>query len=195
MSKKTVILIVEWCIAILFVFLFFRGYNPYMGSLTPTKAHELSERSYHYGPSKIVKVVPFGGNTTVYLGVYKEWFSSDTVIKRGLGWHPGGGVGGVWIDSSKPLTYSWSVSERDKKLTLAQFYGYVSDPEITTVVLYTETDSVDNKEARTLSTMSQEINEDRMFLFIWNDKDLNSHWKSIQGLDQEGKVVYEEKFN
>ncbi|GGH21788.1 hypothetical protein [Paenibacillus segetis] len=195
MSKKTIIVIVEWCIAIVLVFLFFRLDDAYFGSLTPMKAHELSERSYHYGPSKIVREVHFDDNTTVYLGVYKDWFSADTVIKQGLGWYPGGGVAGMKIDSSKSLTYNWGITSRDKKLSLAQFYGYVTDPEITSVVLNTLTLNGDDSDVRTPASMSQDINDDQMFLFIWNDKDLNSNWVSIQGLDREGKVRYEQKLN
>jgi len=160
MRRMTVMIVVEWCVAILFIFLFFSGGNSYVGSVSAKQAHELSERSYHYGPSKVVREVPFGDDITIYLGKYKNWFSADTVIRRTLGWYPGGGVNGVEIDHSKPLTYSYSISQHDKKLSLAQFYGYVTDSEITTVVLNTEIKEIEK------SLMSQVIKEDRMFLFL-----------------------------
>jgi hypothetical protein len=195
MRKKAIITSAEWIVAVLFVFLYFRGGDPLDGSPDARKAHELSESSFHYGPSKIVREVPFDSNTVVFLGTYKKWFSADTSLKKGSRWFPGGGVGGMEIDNSKPLTYSWEVSQIDKKLRLAKWYGYVSDPQIKTVVLNIDV----KKDAHTVpgneKVLTQTIKEDRMFLFLWNEGDQQSVWKSIQGLDQAGKLIYEQKLN
>ncbi|QYR22462.1 hypothetical protein KZ483_05660 [Paenibacillus sp. sptzw28] len=195
MRKKTIITAAEWIVAVLLVFLYFRDGDPLDGSTDARKAHELSESSFHYGPSKIVREVSFDSNTVIFLGTYKKWFSAGTSIKRGTRWFPGGGVGGMEIDNSKPLTYSWEVSQIDKELRLAKWYGYVSDPQIKTVVLYMEVKKEFRNPAGKEEVLRQTIKEDRMFLFVWNEGDQQYIWKSIQGLDQEGKLVYEQKLN
>ncbi|RKP58017.1 hypothetical protein D7Z26_00450 [Cohnella endophytica] len=74
------------------------------------------------------------------------------------------------------------MNQRNKKIRLAKFYGYVSDPLITTVVL------------RLRGTeLRQTIADDRMFLFLWNDAEKNYVWLSIQGLDNAGNVLYEQE--
>lgn len=195
MRKKMVMSAVEWCVAILLIVLFFWVDSLSMGSYTAKTAHELSERSYHYGPSQIVKEISVGKDTVVYLGIYKNWFSADTIIKRNLKWYPGGGTAGVEINRTKPLTYSWEISQGAKRTGLAKFYGYVTDPDITTVVLNTEIQNSANNGTGKISTMSQTIQKDRMFLFLWDTGGDHYVWKSIQGLDREGKVRYDSELN
>ncbi|BBI34252.1 hypothetical protein [Cohnella abietis] len=194
MRRKTIITTVEWCIAILLVFLYFKEGHTMNGSLTAAKAHQLSERSYHYGPSQIVREVPYGKDTVIFLGLYKDWFSADTSVKQRMGWYPGGGVSGVAIDKSKPLTYFWEISQLNKTLRLGKFFGYVSDPKITTVVLNMVYLNDKREELNKTIELRESIKEDRMFLFLWNELENQYRWKSIQGMDDEGKVLYEYSF-
>lgn len=182
----------EWsAVLILFIILLWvSGWD--RTSLTAQDAHELSERSYHYGPSKVVRKIQVDQDTVVFLGTYKQWFSADTVTRSHFKWRPGGGVAGVPKNPDKPLAYSWEVSSSGSGGTLAKFYGYVNDPKIVTV----ELDYVMGDRGRNTATSGSErqsIPDDRMFLFVWKTEGRDFSWQSIKGLDREGKVRYEHK--
>ncbi|RKP58018.1 hypothetical protein D7Z26_00455 [Cohnella endophytica] len=107
MKRKTLITLCEWVAAVALLFLLFKLEVYPLGTFRSADAtHALSERSLHYGPSKVAKkvTVPFDSHQIVYLGTYKDWFSADLVVKRGFGWELGSGESGIKIDRSKPLT-------------------------------------------------------------------------------------------
>lgn len=72
MRRKTWTVALEWGLAIVLIVLFFWKGLDMLGSSTATKAHERSERSYHYGPSQIVREIPFKDDIVIYLGTYKN---------------------------------------------------------------------------------------------------------------------------
>jgi len=95
----------EWIIAIVLVVLCFKYSILSYGNLLPLKAHQQSERTYHYGPSNIIKTINLKGGK-IYLCRYKDWFSADTVKKGIIKWYPGDNVAGSKIDYSKQVSYS-----------------------------------------------------------------------------------------
>ncbi|SFJ69343.1 hypothetical protein SAMN02799624_05529 [Paenibacillus sp. UNC496MF] len=191
MRRRTAIAAAEWAAVLLLAWLFVRTLPVYTGSRTPEEAHRLSEKSFHYGPTAVARkvVAPFDKDQVVFLGTYKAWFSADTVKRRHGGWVPGDGVGGVEIDRSKPLTYSWSGSATHDRLMAFKFYGYVSDDRIAAIELV-----MTGKKSGNMASMHAPIGKDRMFLFLWEaDNGNNGEWQSVLGLDASGKLVYEAK--
>jgi hypothetical protein len=186
-KRKTLFAIVEWLVVILLVWLVFRENIYPAGSSTPEEAHRLSESSYHYGPSVIVRkvVVPFDQHQVVFLGTYKDWFSADSVLQKRGGWVPGGGVGGVKIERDKSLSYSWEGTGH-KNLIMYKFFGYVSDDRIAAVELL-----LTDKDTGKPMPLREKIAEDRLFLFLWEGKD--GEMQAVRGLDSQGNVVYEQK--
>ncbi|OZB90550.1 DUF5044 domain-containing protein [Paenibacillus sp. XY044] len=184
--------VLEWgAVLILFIaLLWVSGLSG--GSFSAQRAHELSERSYHYGPSTVVRKVQADKDTLVYLGTYKQWFSADTVKRRRFKWYPGGGVAGVPKNPEKPLAYSWDVSSSGTDGGLAKFFGYVNDPNIVSVELDMVTEDRSSNTA-TSGTERQSISDDRMFLFVWKTEGRTFLWQSIKGLDREGMARYEQK--
>ncbi|MBB6730578.1 hypothetical protein [Cohnella zeiphila] len=190
MNKRTLFAIAEWAAVLLLIWLFYRSdiIFPH-GSSTPEQAHRLSESSYHYGPSKVVRKVaaPFDPDRVVFLGTYKIWFSADTVVRKRGGWWPNGGVAGVEIDRDKPFSYSWEGSATQDSLMAYKFYGYVTDDRISAVELL-----LTDRNTGKSTPMREEIGADRMFLFLWEAND-DSRMQAVRGLDKEGSVVYEQE--
>ena len=93
--------------------------------LTPLAAHKASERSIHYGPSKVVHIEDFDGGKYI-LCKYDKWISCNT-INRSLFffWTFGNQVTGIEVDKDKPLDVTWSNSYGSYKL-----YGIVNDKNI-----------------------------------------------------------------
>lgn len=175
--------IIEWGIAIVLIVICWNYSLFSYGSFSPVKAHEQSERTYHYGPSKIIKTIDLDGGK-IYLCRYKDWFSADTVKRNIIKWYPGDQVGGTPIDYSKQVSYNWSGSSIKKDMMIMKIYGYVSDPKITMMLLE------DENKANTLKYI---LDESRMFIFYWNADNYKNKVKYLKGLDGDGKVVYEEK--
>ncbi|GMK37371.1 hypothetical protein PCCS19_04240 [Paenibacillus sp. CCS19] len=184
----------EWIAILMLLFLLYRE-NVFMtGAYSSEQAHQQSESSYHYGPSTIARkvTVPFDKDQVIFLGIYKEWFSADSVKKQRGGWFAGGGVAGVPIERDKGLTFSWegtSTGKRSEGLMMYKFYGYVSDETITAVELLMKDAETGNPE-----TMRETITDDRMFLFLWQTKNARNDWQTLRGYDKEGNVVYEHSF-
>lgn len=185
--NRTVRSMLEWITAAILVIVFLKVNFFSYGGFNPKKVHEQSERTYHYGPSKIIKEVDFE-NVKIYLGTYKDWFSTNTVIKRGVKWFPGSGVGGMKINEREKVSYSWSESKIHDELRMAKWFGYVTDPGIATIELEVE-------EAGERKSLRQPIGDDRMFLFVWNSERNHYTWTSLRGIDREGRVMYEKKLN
>ncbi|QMV39997.1 hypothetical protein [Cohnella cholangitidis] len=200
MRRKTWTVTLEWGLAIVLIVLFFWKGLDMLGSTTATKAHERSERSYHYGPSQIVREIPYKDDIVIFLGSYKKWFSADTSVKKGWRWFPGGGVGGVEIDQSKKISYSWDITRYKRDRWLAKFYGYVSDPRIVKFeleVINTDGEKVKATQADkpNWTVLSETITDDRMFLFLWDENEIRYKWKSLRGLDAGGQLLFEQSLN
>lgn len=181
--NKKYITIIEWIIAIVLVVVCLNNSLFSYGSFSPIKAHEQSERTYHYGPSEIVKTIDLD-KRKIYLCKYKDWFSANTVKKGVIKWYPGNQVGGVPIDYSKQVSHTWIWEGIDENVMFKKVYGYVSDSEISTIIFEGE-----NKE----NTLTYELDESRMFIFYWNEEHNENKMKYLRGLDITGKVIYEEK--
>jgi hypothetical protein len=191
MHKQKKITIIEWVVAILLLFVALKE-SPYLNyyHLSPTAAHEQSERTFYYGPSEIVEEFDLG-NVRIYLGKYKDWFSANSVLKHaGIFWQPGSHVGGTEIKQNQDISYSWSGFQINDELMLMKFYGIVTNPKIVKV----ELDVVDSYLSRetALKTLSYPLEKHRMFLFYWNEQEYSYQWDSIRGIDENGEVVYEE---
>jgi hypothetical protein len=190
MKKRTIAAIVEWVFVLLLFWLFVQEGIYKSGSRTPEEAHRLSEKSFHYGPSKIVRKVnvPFDQHQVVFLGTYKDWFSADSVLEKRGGWVPGGGVAGVKIDRTRPFSYSWSGDSTHDSLMMFKFYGFVTDDRIAAVELLM-------KDKERVTSMREVLTNDRMFLFMWEAKDGSREWQAVRGLDKAGKVIDEQKLS
>lgn len=147
--------------------------------LSPIWAHEHSERSIHYGPSKIAHIEEFRGGKLI-LGKYDRWLTCNIVHRTWLFfWQFGGGVPGYEYDQSKPLDYSWGVSYGFYRL-----YGIVNDKSIARVELTLIDGTV-------LSTTDF---YDDLFLFTWWDNNGDVRYmKFIRGYDTKGNLVFEKK--
>lgn len=180
--NKRYLAIFEWSLAIILVILCVKYSFLSYGSFTPLGAHQASEKTLYYGPSKIVETVNLDGGK-IYLCRYKNWISADTVRKGILKWYIGDGCGGFLIDFSKPIFYSWSSSRvRDDK-SVMKCFGIVNDSRIDKVVLTVE-------ENEKYKDLSYDLNKDRMFIFYWYQNEHKYLGKGIKGLDKAGKVIY-----
>lgn len=175
--------IMEWCIAIVLGVICTKYSILSYGSFSPVKAHESSERTYHYGPSEIVKTIDLD-KSKIYLCRYKDWFSANTVKKGFIKWYPGDQVAGTPIDYSKQVSYSGSGSSISGNEMIMKVYGYVNDPEITTMTF-----KFNNKE----DTLIYDLDESRMFIFYWKEGSEKFNIKYLKGLDGEGNVILEER--
>jgi hypothetical protein len=157
----------------------------FYGSFSPVKAHEQSERTYYYGPSKIIKTIDLDGQK-IYLCRYKDWYSANTVKKGIIKWYPGNGVSGIPIDYSKQVSFTWNGSVNEQNKMTMKVYGYVNNPEITTIVLAGENQT---------NTSRYDLDESRMFIFYWMEGDQTFKIGYLKGLNKDGKIIYEEKVN
>lgn len=193
MSRSKLIVLAEWALVLVLVLLFVheRLYTT-GGSLTPEKAHLISEASRHYGPSTIARKadVPFAKHEVVFLGAYKDWFSADVVTRSYGTWGPGTGSGPMKIDRSKPMTYSWSGNSTGQGNMGYLYCGYAADAAITDVELLMK-----EKETGEPIVMREKLTDDRMFLFMWETKNGSRQMQAIRGLDAAGNVRYDEKLN
>ena len=175
--------IIEWIVAIILIVISWNYSILSYGSFFSVKAHQQSERTYHYGPSKIIKTINLDGEK-IFLCRYKDWFSADTVIRGIIRWYPGDQVGGTPIDYSKQVSYSWSGSSNKQKLMIMKIYGYVSDPKITTMLLV---------EGNETNALRFDLNESRLFIFYWNEDSQKYKIRYLKGLNKDGQIIYEEK--
>lgn len=175
--------IIEWAIAIVLIVVTCKFSILSYGSFSPLKAHEQSERTFHYGPSKIIKTIDLNGQK-IYLCRYKDWFSADTVRKEFVKWYPGDNVGGTPIDYSKQVSFSWnSSSNKQNKMTM-KVYGYVNNTEIATIILIGEKETTISK---------YDLDENRMFIFYWIEDNQKNKTIYLKGLNKDDKVICEEK--
>lgn len=147
--------------------------------LTPIAAHEASERSLHYGPSKVVHVEDFDGGKFI-LSKYDKWISCDTVNRsKSFFWYFGSRKT-VENEQNKPLDYGWGMDDRYGTM----LYGVINDDRISKVELQLEGGS----------TLSQtDFYDGDMFLFIW-ENDFTQIWlNSIKAYDALGNLILEEE--
>ncbi|WP_058307661.1 hypothetical protein [Gracilibacillus massiliensis] len=195
MKKEKHKSIIEWTFAVLLIVFvvskssFFQYYH-----LSPSAAYEQSERSYHYGPSEIIEEVELG-DVRIYLGKYKEWFSANMIERRfGFLWTPGSGVGGIPIDTSEELNYSWQATQTNDQYVW-NFFGIVHNQDITQI----EIDVVDDYQyekmyaQEQIETYTYQVNSERMFLINWSGE--NRHAVNLRGINDNNEVLYEKDLN
>lgn len=150
-------------------------------SLNPIKAHEHSERSIHYGPSEIVKIVDYKDKKFI-LCKYDKWISVDTVNRvLGVFWRFGNQVTGIENDTSKPLCYSWIYHDNITKI-----YGIINDKSISKVVIELQYD-----DGQTVQ-MEETTFYDDMFLFLIDSKDTKKDFSlvSLKAYNKSGEEVF-----
>lgn len=148
--------------------------------LTPLAAHENSERSINYGPSKVIHIEDFGKGKYI-LGKYDKWVSCDTVNRVWyFFWIAGNQPIGFENDKTKAVCSTWSASDQNFKA-----YGIVNDKNIKKIEI-TLNDGV---------ILSQSNFYEDLFLMKWTlEKDRNQYFKAIRGYDSEDNIIYEEKY-
>jgi hypothetical protein len=143
--------------------------------LTPIAAHEASERSIHYGPSKVVHIEDFDGGKYI-LCKYDKWISCNTINRTMyFFWTFGNQVTGIEVDKEKPLNFTWSHSNDRYKI-----YGIINDNNINRVELHLEDGT----------TLSQtKFYDDNMFLFTWEGE---SGIGDVKAYDSQGNILFED---
>lgn len=172
---------IEWGIAIVLVILCLNTPFFAYGSFSPIGAHEESERTYHYGPSEIIKTIDLY-RSKIYICRYKDWYSTSIVKKGIIKWYTGGESIGNKIDPSLPISYTWGFTSVNTKLGINKIYGYVSDSDINAV-------QVESKDGKLI--MKYELDDSRMFIFYWEGVNELYRFNTIKGIDSSGKVIYE----
>jgi len=186
--KKKFSTVIEWTIAIVLLILCYRLSFLSYGHFSALKAHEFSEKTMHYGPSKIIKEVALK-NRKVYLCKYKDWISADVVEKGIIKWHSGSSLFGYPIDYTKKVSSTWGASGAyEKKESLLTVIGYANDPTITTIIVETV-----KEKSSDIETLKYKLDDSHMFIFTITDKKATYLPKTVKGLDKDGKVVYEER--
>lgn len=145
--------------------------------LTPLAAHKQSERSIHYGPSKVVHIEE-NEDETYILGKYDKWVSCNTIKKQlFFFWSFGSQVTGFENDKSKNIDYSWSGSNKYFRL-----YGIRNNDDIEKVEFTLEDGYV----------FSATTFYDDLFLIIFKTP-INNRFiiKKINGYDKDNRVIYE----
>lgn len=185
MNKNRFKDILEWIIAGVLLFACYEAYPFSYGSFSPQKAHQQSEKTFSYGPSKIIKEIDLDGGV-IYLCRYKDWFSADTVKKEIIKWYPGSGVEGIPIDYSKKISYNWGNSQIKSGIHIMKLYGIATDHSISTVTL-------DVEEKGNPTTLKYSLDANRMFIFYWSEKEHDYNFRYLRGLDSNGQILYEQK--
>jgi hypothetical protein len=162
-------------LAILF-FLFLTRSGLYFSSMS---AHEHSERSIHYGPSKVVHVEDFDKGKYI-LGKYDKWVSCNTMNRvMFFFWRFGNQPVGFENDKTQSVSYSWGSSDQYNKL-----YGIVNDSRITKVEI-----TLNNGDTLTKTDFYEDL-----FLLTWESDGGNlNYFKNIRGYDSENNILFEEK--
>lgn len=143
--------------------------------LSPIAAHKSSERSIHYGPSKIVHVEDFDGGKYI-LGKYDKWISCNTINRfMFLFWTFGNQATGIDVDETKPLNSTWGYDDKRGKL-----YGIINDEDIVKIELLLNDGS---------TLVQTEFYDDDMFLFTWEGE---FRLDSLRAYDSGGSLIFED---
>ncbi len=165
---------------VIILILFFLILNRTGLYLTPLSAHENSERSAHYGPSKIVHEQDFGKGR-YYLCTYDKWVSCNTIKKELLFfWRFGNQVTGFENDVSKPIDYSWGATDK-----YHNFYGIRNDENVAKVEI-----TLENGKIYSTSDFYEDL-----LLISWAESDNQSfYFRNIKAYDINNNIIYEEEF-
>ena len=146
---------------------------------TPLSAHESSERSINYGPSKVIHTEDFKGGKYI-LGKYDKWVSCDTVNRTLLFfWSAGNQPIGFENNKTKKVCYTWSASYDNFKA-----YGIINDNNIKKIEV-----TLSNGDVLTQTDFYEDL-----FLLTWKSKANEEYFKAIRGYDAKDKLVYEEGY-
>jgi hypothetical protein len=184
--KKKLSSFIEWTIALILVATCIYFYLFSYGSFNAIDAFKASEKSFNYGPSQIKEEINLK-NGKIYLAKYKDWISACIIEKKFIKWYPGSGVGGSPINYSDKVSSNWSGSRIGDKSFIYTVFGYVNDSTIATVNLKV-------KEKEKENTMTYNIDLDKTFIFYWDDNEHKNTLISLNGLDRDGRTVYEYKY-
>jgi len=174
MNRKR--LIVRNTVIILILFILFLNRTGLY--LTPMSAHEHSERSIHYGPSKVVHVEDFEKGKHI-LGKYDKWISCNTVDKEFLFfWGFGNQVIGIENDKSKSIDFTWGASNEYYKC-----YGIRNDVNVNKVEV-----TLDNGAVYSTTVFYEDL-----FLITWiSSEDDEFYISNIKGYDLDNNIIFEE---
>lgn len=170
--KKTVLNIIA-IVALFFIIISFSGLH-----LTPLAAHRASEHSIHYGPSEIVHIQAFTGGKYI-LGKYDKWISCNTIHRVGLVfWRFGSQVTGIENDPSKPVNYTFGMSQEKYRL-----YGIINDSKISKIEVVLK-----NGEVLEASYY------DDMFMLWGNHDDFHSAFDLLKAYDSNNNLLLESTY-
>jgi hypothetical protein len=147
--------------------------------LSPLSAHEHSERSIHYGPSKVAHIEDFEKGKYV-LGTYDRWVSCNTVNRElFFFWRFGDQPVGFENDKIKAISYTWSSSN-----PYAKAYGIVNDKRVKKIEIALSNGDI----------LTQTDFYDDLFLITWkSDDSQNTFMKMLRGYDSDNNIIFEEK--
>lgn len=148
--------------------------------LTPLSAHENSECSINYGPSKIIHIENFE-NGKYILGKYDKWVSCDTVNKVWFFfWCAGDQPEGFENDKTKAVSYTCLYSNR-----ISKAYGIINDKNVKKIEI-----THSNGDILTQTDFYEDL-----FLFTWKTKgNQNEYIKAIRAYDFKNNIVFEEEY-
>ncbi|MDP4089254.1 MAG: hypothetical protein Q8930_08320 [Bacillota bacterium] len=147
--------------------------------LSPLSAHEHSERSIHYGPSKVAHIEDFEKGKYI-LGKYDKWVSCDTVNRElFFFWRFGDQPVGFENDKTKAVSYTYSFSNPYDKA-----YGIVNDKRVKKIEITLSNGDI----------LTQTNFYDDLFLLTWkSDDNENTFMKILRGYDSYNNIIFEEK--
>lgn len=144
--------------------------------LTPVGAHIFSEKSIHYGPSKIIKIFNHGDYQHL-LCKYDCWISCNTVNRMlYFFWSIGDQPIGFENDMSKSINYSGRFSHGDNYI-----YGVVNNPDIKKIELHISEGNV----------IEHGSFYDNLFYFYWESDGSDWGIEKIVGYNSKGEILEE----
>lgn len=184
--RKKMFATLEWIVAIILLSICLYYYVFSFGSFSAIGAYRSSERTMHYGPSEIKKVIDVK-NGKVYLGKYKNWISASPMEKKFIKWYPGNGGAGCPIKYSDKISNFMEYGEMGHNSYIFSVFGYVNDSNIKVV-------SLEFGENKKMNAMKYKITSDKMFIFCLGNNSHKYKVTSLKGLDKDGKVIYENEY-
>lgn len=144
---------------------------------SPLSAHKHSERSLHYGPSKIVHIENLGGSKYI-LGDYGKWVSCD-VVNRMLYFFWRFGSPSIAIRNPNQKVEIYSLGATGKYHTI---FGGINDIKIKKIEIALANGKM----------ISKTKFYDNLFLLTWKDTNrTNVFYKAVKGYDSNGIMIYE----
>ncbi|MBL4933299.1 hypothetical protein [Clostridium paridis] len=174
--------VIKWVLAIILLLLCIHYYALSYGRFTANGALRDSEINEHYGPSETKKELSLEYGK-IFLGKYKDWISITAVEKKIIKWYPSGYTYVLPINNSEKITQSFEGTTTFRDLSKNYVFGYVNDPNITSVRLYAE---INSKE----TIMDYSIDSSKMFIFYWDTDNKGGNLVSLSGFDKDNNLVY-----